>query len=186
MSRKKKEKNKENEIESAKADGNLLRGKAHRYGDNVDTDVIIPARYCMSIDEAELGSHCLEDLDPEFVRKLRPGDMIVAGGNFGCGSSREVAPVAIKAAGVSAVVAKSFARIFFRNALNIGLPVFECPEAADAVRDGDEMEIAPSTGEIRAGGKAFSSRGLPDLMREIVACGGMVEYVRRRLKASSG
>src|SRR5579883_2945773 len=126
-----------------------LRGYAHKYGKNVDTDVIIPGKYCNIIDQGELGKHALEGLDPEYASRMKPGDLIVAGTNFGCGSSREVAPIAIKGSGTSAVIAKSFARIFYRNALNIGLPIFESAEAVDGIDDGDEIEVIPETGIIR-------------------------------------
>ena len=126
-----------------------FKGTAFRYGRDVDTDVIIPARYLNTSDPAELAKHCLEDLDPTFVNRVKKGDIIVADENFGCGSSREHAPVAIKAAGVSVVIAKSFARIFYRNAINIGLPIMECPEAADAISDGDVVYVDADTGVVR-------------------------------------
>ncbi len=121
-----------------------LRGRAHKYGKNVDTDVIIPGKYCNIVDQAELGKHALEGLDPEYTTRMKPGDLIVAETNFGCGSSREVAPIALKGSGTSAVIAKSFARIFYRNALNIGLPIFESSEAVDGIESGDEIEVEPA------------------------------------------
>jgi 3-isopropylmalate/(R)-2-methylmalate dehydratase small subunit len=163
------------------------RGKTFKYGDNVDTDVIIPARHLNSIDPAELASHCMEDIDREFVSKVRKGDVIVGGSNFGCGSSREHAPMAIKASGISCVVAASFARIFYRNAINIGLPILECPEAAAAIASGDELEIDLASGAIRdlSQGKDYKAQPYPDFMRSIMDAGGLIEYTRSRL-ASKG
>ena len=158
-------------------------GRAWVYGDNVNTDVIIPARYLFTTDPQELAQHCMEDLDPEFSRKVQPGDVIVAGRNFGCGSSREHAPIAIKASGVQCVVAASFARIFFRNAINVGLPILECPEASQAIRHGDQVEVDLATGVIRdlTTGQTFRARPLPEFVREIVEAGGLIPYARRRL-----
>lgn len=156
--------------------------RAWVYGDNVDTDVIIPARYLTSTDPAELGRHALEDLDPSFAREVSPGDVIVAGRNFGCGSSREHAPLALLGAGVGAVVAASFARIFFRNAINTGLPILVCPEVAASIEHGAEVEVdleASTVTDVKAG-KTYRAEPLPDFVREIVACGGLVEWVRRR------
>lgn len=166
--------------------GERTAGRAWVYGDNVNTDVIIPARYLFTTDAQELARHCLEDLDPRFAAEVRPGDVLVAGRNFGCGSSREHAPIAIKAAGVRCVVAASFARIFFRNAINVGLPILECPEAAAAIRHGDQVEVDLTTGEIRdlTTGQAFRARPLPEFVREIVAAGGLIPYARRRLAAA--
>ncbi|MHB8177368.1 MAG: 3-isopropylmalate dehydratase small subunit [Vulcanimicrobiaceae bacterium] len=160
-----------------------LRGYAHKYGKNVDTDVIIPGKYCNLIDPVELGKHALEGLDPQFTAKVKAGDIIVADTNFGCGSSREVAPIAIKGSGASAVVAKSFARIFYRNALNIGLPIFECPEAVDAIENGDEVEVEPATGVVRnvTKGTIFEAAALPPFMQALIEAGGLVPYVERRL-----
>ncbi len=160
-----------------------LRGRAHCYGDNVDTDGIIPARYLNTSEAAELAAHCLEDLDPEFVKKVRPGDMIVAGENFGCGSSREHAPVAIKGAGVSCVIAKSFARIFFRNSINVGLPALVCPEAAGAIQDGDELAVALESGRIEnvTQGGSYQAEPFPEFLQQIIAAGGLVAYTRRRI-----
>ena len=161
----------------------ILKGTVHKYGDNVDTDVIIPARYLTTTLPEELARRCLEDLDPEFVNKVQPGDIIVAGENFGCGSSREHAPISIKSVGVSCVVAKSFARIFFRNAINIGLPVLECPEIVQVTETGDEMEIDLARGLIRNLEKSTESRvePLPDFLRTVVAQGGLINYVRAKL-----
>ncbi len=161
----------------------LLRGKIHKYGDNVDTDVIIPARYCTAFTEKELAPHCLEDLDAEFVRKVRNGDILVAGRNFGCGSSRENAPIAIKGAGVSCVVAKSFARIFFRNAINIGLPICESDGAVDEAQTGDDFEIDLTNGVIRNLTRKTSYRvpPFPEIIQEIIREGGMVGFARKRI-----
>ena len=163
-------------------------GKAWVYGDNVDTDVIIPARYLSTSDPAELAPHCMEDLDPGFARKMEPGDMIVAGGNFGCGSSREHAPLAIKGAGVSCVIAVSFARIFFRNALNIGLPILECPEAARDIKAGQRLEVDLAEGRIRNldTGRQYAARPFPPFLRDLVARGGLVPAVRARLEEKRG
>jgi 3-isopropylmalate/(R)-2-methylmalate dehydratase small subunit len=162
-----------------------VRGKAFAYGDNVDTDVIIPARYLNTTDPAELASHCMEDLDPSFAASVRPGDVIVSGRNFGCGSSREHAPIAIKASGVSCVVASSFARIFYRNAINIGLPILELPEAGALAKKGDEIRIDLESGKVEnlTTGKSAQARGFPPFMREIIAAGGLIGYVRARAGA---
>lgn len=160
-----------------------IQGRAWKFGKNVDTDVIIPARYCNTSDPVKLGAHCMEDADPEFVRKISQGDIIVAVTNFGCGSSREVAPIAIKAAGISAVVAGSFARIFFRNSINIGLPIFESPEAHAGINPGDEIEIDPASGTIRnlTRGTIFYSAPFPEFLQRIIAEGGLRPYVEQRL-----
>jgi 3-isopropylmalate/(R)-2-methylmalate dehydratase small subunit len=160
-----------------------LRGHVHKYGTDVNTDVIIPARYLNTTDPQELAQHCMEDEDPEFVRRVRPGDIIVAGTNFGCGSSREHAPIAIKAAGVSCVIAKSFARIFYRNAINMALPILECEEAVDGSKSGDELEVELESGAIRnlTRGTAFQAKPFPGFMLELLQAGGLVEYTRRRL-----
>jgi 3-isopropylmalate/(R)-2-methylmalate dehydratase small subunit len=160
-----------------------LRGRAHVYGDNVNTDVIIPARYLMSSDPDELAAHCMEDIDPQFVAKARPGDMIVGGENFGCGSSREHAPVAVKAAGIACVIAASFARIFFRNSINTGLPALVCPEAAAAIRDGDELSVDLAAGRIEnlTQGRIYEAEPFPDFLRQIIDAGGLVPYTRDRL-----
>jgi 3-isopropylmalate/(R)-2-methylmalate dehydratase small subunit len=162
-----------------------LRGRAHVYGDNVDTDVIIPARYLTTSNPDELASHCMEDIDPNFLQKMSAGDMIVAGENFGCGSSREHAPVAIKAAGISAVIARSFARIFFRNSINIGLPALESPEAAADIKDGDDLSIDLAAGKIRnlTQGKTYQAEPFPEFLQQIIAAGGLVPYTQKRLAA---
>lgn len=161
----------------------VLRGRALTYGDDVNTDVIIPARYCTSFRAEELALHCMEDLDPDFLTKRRPGDIIVAGNNFGCGSSRENAPLAIKGAQISCVIAKSFARIFYRNSINIGLPILESPEAAEAIADGHEVQVDFETGRIRnlTTGASFTAQPFPPEIRAIMAAGGMVGFVRTRL-----
>jgi 3-isopropylmalate dehydratase small subunit len=160
-----------------------MRGKAHKYGKNVDTDVIIPGKYCNIIDPVELGKHALEGLDPEYTAKMNAGDIIVADTNFGCGSSREVAPIAIKGSGTSAVIAKSFARIFYRNALNIGLPIFESEAAVDGIANGDEIEVRPATGTIvnHTKGEQYQAAEFPPFMRSLIDAGGLVPYVEKRL-----
>jgi 3-isopropylmalate/(R)-2-methylmalate dehydratase small subunit len=162
----------------------MIKGRAIKYGNNVDTDVIIPARYLNTTDPKELAAHCMEDLDPEFKNKVRPGDIIVAGANFGCGSSREHAPIAIKASGISCVIAETFARIFFRNAINIGLPIVECPEAARDIKDGDQVAVDLTTGEITnlTTGKVYKAPPFPPFMQELIKLGGLVEYVRERME----
>lgn len=162
-----------------------IKGQVHKYGDNVNTDVIIPARHCHYVEAVDLGRHCMEDLDSEFVKKVKPGDIIVAGNNFGCGSSREHAPLAIKGAGIACVIAKGFARIFFRNSINIGLPILECGEAVDGTEDGDIIEIELSTGEIRniTKGTTFQSRPFPDFVMEIIQAGGLLEHTKKKLEA---
>ena len=157
------------------------QGKVIRYGDHVDTDVIIPARYLNTSDPQELAAHCMEDLDPEFVRRVQPGDLIVAGENFGCGSSREHAPIAIKASGISLVIAKSFARIFYRNAINIGLAIVECPDAADALADGDTAEADLDAGIIRnlSTGAQFRTAPFPPFIQQIIAEGGLVNAIAK-------
>ncbi|MCX4269059.1 MAG: 3-isopropylmalate dehydratase small subunit [Lachnospiraceae bacterium] len=157
-----------------KASGSVLK-----YGDNVDTDVIIPARYLNSSDPAELAKHCMEDIDKEFIHRVNPGDIIVANKNFGCGSSREHAPIAIKAAGVSCVIAETFARIFYRNAINIGLPIIECPEASKDIEDGDQVEICFDTGMIynRTKGTSYQGQAFPEFMQKLIAAGGLVNYI---------
>lgn len=163
-----------------------LRGRAHKYGKNVDTDVIIPGKYCNIVDQAELGKHALEGLDPEYTARMQPGDIIVADRNFGCGSSREVAPIAIKGSGTSAVIAKSFARIFYRNALNIGLPIFESDEAVEGIESGDEIEVEPATGIVRnvTKGTQYRAAEFPPFMRALIDAGGLVPYVEARLAES--
>ncbi|OGO02182.1 MAG: 3-isopropylmalate dehydratase small subunit [Chloroflexi bacterium RBG_13_53_26] len=162
-----------------------LTGKVHKYGANVDTDAIIPARYLNVSDPDELARHSMEGIDAQFVKRVAPGDFIVAETNFGCGSSREHAPVAIKASGISCVVARSFARIFFRNAINIGLPILECEEAVEVTQSGDILEIELETGEIKniTRGRTFHAKPYPEFMLELIAAGGLVEHTRKRLKA---
>ncbi len=164
----------------------IFEGKAHKYGRDVDTDVIIPARYLNTSDPDELAGHCMEDIDADFIERVRPGDIIVAGENFGCGSSREQAPVAIKAAGVSCVVAASFARIFYRNAINIGLPILVCPEAAREVEGGDELRVDLDAGEVVdvTRDKTYRADRFPGFMQEIVEAGGLMERVRQKLADS--
>lgn len=155
-------------------------GRVFRYGDNVDTDVIIPARYLNSSDKDDLRKHCMEDIDPEFVKNVQQGDIIVAGKNFGCGSSREHAPIAIKASGVSCVIASTFARIFFRNSINIGLPILECPEAADEIKAGDVLSVDFSTGEIsdKTTGKTYKAEPFPPFMQRLIESGGLIGYIK--------
>jgi len=161
-----------------------LKGRVWKFGSDVDTDAIIPARHLNTADPAELARHCMEDADPDFPLKVKPGDIIVAGKNFGCGSSREHAPIAIKAAGVSCVIAGTFARIFYRNAFNIGLPIFESPEAAEDVGEGDEVAVDPETGTIKnlTTGKTYRAAPVPPFMRQIIAAGGLINYVAARVK----
>ena len=156
------------------------QGKVHKYGDNVDTDVIIPARYLNTAEAVELAAHCMEDIDPAFAGKVQSGDILVAGRNFGCGSSREHAPLAIKASGVACVIAESFARIFYRNALNIALPILECPAAAQAISAGDEVSVDLETGEIIdvSTGQAFAAEPFPPFMLELISAGGLAAYMR--------
>jgi 3-isopropylmalate/(R)-2-methylmalate dehydratase small subunit len=160
-----------------------LKGKAHKYGANVDTDAIIPARYLNVWEPAELAAHCMEDIDEEFLKRVKKGDMVVATTNYGCGSSREHAPIALKAAGVSCVIAKSFARIFFRNAINIGLPLLECG-MADKIDSGDVLEVTLETGQIKnvTKGKTYKAEPYPDFMMELVSAGGLIEYTKKRIK----
>ncbi|MDO5135300.1 MAG: 3-isopropylmalate dehydratase small subunit [Eubacteriales bacterium] len=155
------------------------KGTVFKYGDNVDTDVIIPARYLNSSDPAELATHCMEDLDKTFVDRVRKGDIIVADKNFGCGSSREHAPISIKAAGVSCVIAETFARIFYRNAINIGLPIIECPAASKGIQDGDEVEVDFDSGMIynRTRGTQFQGQAFPEFMQKIIQAEGLVNYI---------
>ena len=156
-------------------------GNAIKYGDNVDTDVIIPARYLNTIDKKELASHCMEDIDKNFVNKVKCGDVMVAGNNFGCGSSREHAPIAIKESGISLVIAKSFARIFYRNSINIGLPILECPEAVDGIKEGDVIEADLDNGVIynKTTGKSYETQPFPEFIQKIITAGGLVESIRR-------
>ena len=158
-------------------------GKVFKYGDNVDTDVIIPARYLNSPDGNELAKHCMEDIDKEFVNKVQKGDIIVANKNFGCGSSREHAPIAIKASGIQLVIADSFARIFYRNSIDIGLPIIECPAAAKAIRDGDEVAVNLDTGVIedKTTGESFTAAPFPPFIQKIIAVGGIENFVREKI-----
>jgi len=160
-----------------------MRGKAHVFGDDVNTDEIIPARYLNSIDPAFLAGHCMEGADPEFAAKVRPGDILVAGENFGCGSSREHAPIAIKAAGVACVVAESFARIFFRNAINIALPIVACPDAAGDISDGDELDIDLAAGTLKnlATGNAFTFPPFTKEIQAIIQAGGLMAFVKSQV-----
>ena len=157
-------------------------GHVFKYGDNVDTDVIIPARYLNSPDGNELAKHCMEDIDKEFVNKVQKGDIIVANKNFGCGSSREHAPLAIKCSGVSCVIAETFARIFYRNSINIGLPIIECPEAAKAIAAGDEVEVDFDSGVItdKTTGQSFQGQAFPEFMQKIITAGGLVNYINQK------
>ena len=160
------------------------KGKVFKYGDNVDTDVIIPARYLAIADPKELAEHCMEDIDKDFVKKVQPGNIMVAGKNFGCGSSREHAPLVIKVSGISCVIAETFARIFYRNAINIGLPIIECPEAAKDIQDGDEVEVDFDSGMIynRTKGTEFKGQPFPEFMQKLIAAGGLVNYTNSKKK----
>ena len=156
-------------------------GKVHKFGDNVDTDVIIPARYLNTSDHKELASHCMEDIDKEFVNKVKDGDIMVGEANFGCGSSREHAPIAIKASGISCVIAATFARIFYRNAINIGLPIMECPEAAKEIKSGDEVDVDFDSGVITdvTTGKTYQAEPFPDFIKEIINKGGLLNSLKK-------
>lgn len=161
----------------------MMQGKAIKYGDNIDTDVIIPARYLNTSDPQELAQHCMEDLDKEFKNKVQEGDILVVGENFGSGSSREHAPIAIKASGISCIIAKSFARIFFRNAINIGLPILECKEAIDGIEEGDIVLVDTDNGIIKnlTKGTEFKAQPFPDFIKEIMKYGGLINYVREKV-----
>lgn len=163
-----------------------VHGKAIKYGDNVDTDVIIPARYLNTSDPAELASHCMEDLDSNFLKKVNTGDMLVAGKNFGCGSSREHAPVAIKASGISCIIAETFARIFYRNAINIGLPIIECPEASFDILEGDIVNVDFDSGTItnETRNKTYKGVQFPEFMQKLIASDGLMEYIRKQMGRS--
>ncbi|MCC8190970.1 MAG: 3-isopropylmalate dehydratase small subunit [Planctomycetes bacterium] len=165
-----------------------LNGRAWVYGDNIDTDVIIPARYLVSADPAELAKHCMEDIDSTFVREVKAGDIVVGGSNFGCGSSREHAPLAFLGSGVSAVIAANFARIFFRNAINVGLPILECPAIVGKVNKGDEITIDLGTGVItnKTSGKTFQSQPFPAFLGDLIDAGGLVPYAKKRLAEKAG
>lgn len=163
----------------------IIKGKNWKFGNDIDTDAIIPARYLNTSDPKELARHVMEDADKDFPLKAKPGDIIVAGKNFGCGSSREHAPIAIKAAGIQAVIAKSFARIFYRNAFNIGLPIFESEEASVKIQQGDEIEIDADKGIIKniTKGETYKANPIPPFMQELIAAGGLIEWTKRRLKS---
>lgn len=156
-----------------------VKGMVHKYGDDVNTDVIIPARYLNTASHQELAAHCMEDIDVDFVSRVKPGDIVIAEKNFGCGSSREHAPIALKAAGISCVIAATFARIFYRNAINIGLPILECPQAAKEIKAGDEVEVDFDTGAIfnRTSGKKYSAQPFPAFIKNIIASGGLLEAI---------
>lgn len=158
-----------------------VQGKVFKYGNDVDTDVIIPARYLNTTSESELASHCMEDIDGEFIKRVQPGDIIVAGDNFGCGSSREHAPIAIKASGIKLVIAASFARIFYRNSINIGLPIWECPEAAAEIAAGDEVRADLDEGTITdvTTGKTFKARPFPPFIQNIIEAGGLINSLKK-------
>jgi len=162
----------------------IANGKVLKYGDNVDTDVIIPARYLNSFDAKELASHVMVDLDPTFVDRLEPGDIVVAKSNFGCGSSREHAPLALKTAGVSCVIANSFARIFYRNSINIGFPILECPEAVEGIEEGDKVEVEFETGIIKnlTKGTQFQAQAFPPFLQKMIEANGLVNYVNSKEK----
>ena len=161
----------------------LFKGKVHKYGANVDTDVIIPARYLNVSDPVELAKHCMEGIDEDFVKRVQTGDIIMATTNFGCGSSREHAPLAIKGAGISCIIARTFARIFFRNAINIGLPLLECDEAVANTESGDTLEVDLACGKIKNLTKnmEFTAKPYPDFMTELIAAGGLIEYTKKSL-----
>ncbi len=160
-----------------------IKGKSWKFGNDIDTDAIIPARYLNTIDAAELASHCMEDADPQFASRVKPGEIIAAGKNFGCGSSREHAPISIKAAGVACVVAQSFARIFYRNALNMGLPILECPEGAERIQRGDELEIDLDSGVIEnlTRKEKYTAQPIPSFMQKLIKAGGLMEYVKEQM-----
>ena len=162
-----------------------MKGKTHIFGDNIDTDAIIPARYLNTTDPIELARHCMENAEPEFVSRMAPGDIIVAGENFGCGSSREHAPISIKAAGVSCVIARSFARIFYRNSINVGLPILESPDAVDAIQAGDEVEVDLAAGAISLGrtGQTFHVPRFPEEIQRIIEAGGLMKYMQQTTSA---
>lgn len=165
-----------------------LHGRAHKFGDDINTDEIIPARYLNTSDPQELAKHAMEDADPEFVKKINPGDFIVAGKNFGCGSSREHAPIALKAANLSGVIAGSFARIFYRNAFNMGLPIFESPAAAREIQPGDELEVDMDSGVVTdlTTGKTYASQPLPPFMQELISDGGLIPHIMKKIGQVKG
>jgi 3-isopropylmalate/(R)-2-methylmalate dehydratase small subunit len=160
-----------------------IKGKVIKYGDNVDTDVIIPARYLNTSEPSELAEHCMEDLDSSFVHRVKKGDIIVAGSNFGCGSSREHAPIAIKASGISCIIAETFARIFYRNAINIGLPIIECPAAAKGISEDDDVEIDLDSGRItdHTTGQEYQGAAFPEFMQQIINADGLIGYIKQSI-----
>lgn len=164
-----------------------FKGTVHKFGNHVDTDQIIPAKYLVTTDAKELGKHCMELADEDFPKKAKPGDILVAGVNFGCGSSREHAPLAIKGIGLAVVIAESFARIFFRNSINIGLPILECPEAAKAIQQGDQVEVDLDKGIIKnlTQNKTYQAAPFPEFMQQIINAGGLMPYVKKRLAAAN-
>lgn len=161
----------------------MIKGKVHKYGSNVDTDVIIPARYLNMIDPKDLAAHCMEDIDAEFVKNVQPGDIMVGEDNFGCGSSREHAPIAIKASGIACVIANTFARIFYRNALNTGLPILECPEAVAGISNGDTVEVDLEAGRVTnvTTGKKYQAKPFPPFMQQLIKAGGLVEFTKAKI-----
>jgi 3-isopropylmalate/(R)-2-methylmalate dehydratase small subunit len=163
----------------------MIKGTAHKFGHNIDTDQIISAKYLVTTDPAELAPHCLEIADADFAKKAKPGDILVAGRNFGCGSSREHAPIAIKGLGLALVIAESFARIFFRNCINIGMPILECPEAAKSIRTGDELEVELDQGIIKnlTQNKTYQAQAFPPFMQQLIKAGGLMPFVKARLSA---
>jgi len=166
----------------------ILRGRVWTFGNDVDTDVIIPVQYCSSTDPQEFGKHCMEGIDPDFHKKVKPGDIIVANKNFGCGSSREPAPIAIKAIGISCIIAKSFARIFYRNGFNVGLPLLECEDASDHVEEGHEIEVNLDTGEIRDLylKESFQAKPIPPFMQDLIRDGGLMNHLAKKLDLRGG
>lgn len=164
----------------------IFKGRVWKFGDNIDTDAIIPARYLTTSDPKELAAHCMEDADPDFVAKMKTGDIILGGENFGCGSSREHAPISIKAAGVSCVIAKSFARIFYRNAFNMGLPIFESKELVDAINEGEEIIVDSAKGTITliSQNKTFTISSIPPFMEELIADGGLMKHIAKKRESN--
>ncbi len=166
----------------------ILRGRVWKFGNDVDTDVIIPVKYCTSTDPHELGRHCMEGIDPDFPKKVRPGDIMVANKNFGCGSSREPAPIAIKAIGISCIIAKTFARIFYRNGFNVGLPLLECADGPDLMEEGHEVEVNLDNGAIRdlSLGRSFQAKPIPLFMQELIQDGGLMNHLAKKLNLRGG
>jgi 3-isopropylmalate/(R)-2-methylmalate dehydratase small subunit len=162
----------------------MINATVRKYGDAIDTDVIIPAQYLTSRDRAFLGSKCMEGVDPNFAKRINPGDVLVAGRNFGCGSSREHAVIALQGAGISCVIAASYARIFYRNAINQGFPIVVCPEAAAAAREGDSISVDLNSGRIDINGKVFTAQPFPEFLQQIIKCGGLVPFVKQRMAAN--